>query len=182
MVYAVCLFVCLFVHDFCLLWGKKKRQRTNEWMKRFLSYSWDEWTTSKKNLWKFIFDLVRTNFNIVIFNLHFRVFEFLWPLIRTQPPFPCVKSISPAFYAKLLLSKIPKCKKTWATRQSFCAFGICIKASCKHFDEIDPRRKFHQHFTRAFFVQNFGAKNYKTVLWVWNILVSKYWSPNESQK
>jgi len=26
-------------------------------------------------------------------------------------------------------------------------------------------RQFHQRFTRAFFVQSFGAKNYKSVFW-----------------
>jgi len=32
--------------------------------------------------------------------------------------------------------------------------------------EIDTRYQFHQHFTHTFFVQNFGAKNYKAVFWV----------------
>jgi len=34
--------------------------------------------------------------------------------------------------------------------------------------------RFHQHFTRAFFVQNFGTKNYKAVFWDWNFLAPKY--------
>jgi len=28
------------------------------------------------------------------------------------------------------------------------------------------RSQFHQHFKRALYVQNFGAKNYKAVFWV----------------
>ncbi len=31
---------------------------------------------------------------------------------------------------------------------------------------IETRCQFHQRFTHAFFVQNFGAKNYKAVFWV----------------
>jgi len=32
----------------------------------------------------------------------------------------------------------------------------------------EPCRQFHQSFTHAFFVQNFGAKNHKAVFWVWS--------------
>jgi len=35
--------------------------------------------------------------------------------------------------------------------------------------------QFHQHVTSAFFVQNFGVKNYKAVFLVCNILAPKYW-------
>jgi len=38
--------------------------------------------------------------------------------------------------------------------QKMCAFNI---------DEIDAWCQFHQRFTHAFFVQNFGAKNYKAL-------------------
>jgi len=34
--------------------------------------------------------------------------------------------------------------------------------------------QFHQYFTQTFFVQNFGAKNYKAVFWVRNFLAPKY--------
>ncbi len=39
-------------------------------------------------------------------------------------------------------------------------------------------RHFHQRFTRMFFVQNFGAKNYKAVFWVWHFLALKYQQKN----
>ncbi len=41
------------------------------------------------------------------------------------------------------------------------------------------RCQFHQHHKLAFFVQNFGAKNYKAVFWVWSFgaknFVQKMW-------
>jgi len=39
-------------------------------------------------------------------------------------------------------------------------------------------RQFHQHCTSAFFVQNFGAKNYNAVFWVWYLLVPKFYTKN----
>ncbi len=42
--------------------------------------------------------------------------------------------------------------------------------------------QFHQHFTHAFlgafFVQNFGAKNYKAAFWVWNFLMPQFGMKN----
>ena len=34
--------------------------------------------------------------------------------------------------------------------------------------------QFHQRFTSMFFVQNFGAKNYKALFWVWNFVAPKF--------
>jgi len=36
-----------------------------------------------------------------------------------------------------------------------------VEVSFHHFSVFTSCRQFHQRFTRAFFVRNFGAKNYK---------------------
>jgi len=39
-------------------------------------------------------------------------------------------------------------------------------------------RQFHQRLKHAFVVQSFGAKNYKTVFWVWHFLAPKFHTKN----
>ena len=51
-------------------------------------------------------------------------------------------SILPTDYVQLLRGQIPKAKKDRVKSSSFFALlgSVCIKAACKHVDEIDPRK------------------------------------------
>jgi len=63
--------------------------------------------------------------------------------------------------------------------QNLQIFHFLSQATCKSWSVTYyfayTSSQFLQHFTCAFFVQNFGAKNYKAVFWVWKFLAPKYW-------
>ncbi len=48
-----------------------------------------------------------------------------------------------------------------ATREKLLKRRFVQKFFAFNADEIDTYHQFHQRFTQAFFVQNFGAKNHK---------------------
>ncbi len=70
-------------------------------------------------------------------------------------------------------------KNTVESSVFFYAFGINERKSCTHnIDGIEPWCQFHQCFTCVFFAQNFGAKNYKAVFWVWSFGVKNFVQKN----
>jgi hypothetical protein len=55
--------------------------------------------------------------------------------------------------------------------------SLLVKAAHKYNGEIDSGRQFHQSYSRAIFVQNFGAKTIKPKTQLWN-----FWRKNMDEK
>jgi len=128
----------------------------------------------------------------IIKNIRFSVIAFssIWfRLLR-----PCQISIFSvlALRTQTLPQSIPKCnnnsKCTFEySRQKPCIlyqlisvvlssqnFEYCLSFKNLSIIKGSIRSQFQQLFTWVFFIQNFGAKNYKAVFWVWNFLAPKY--------
>ena len=72
----------------------------------------------------------------------------------------------------LLKTNVPK---SWVVSCYFYFQNDIALSNDDHGSGMDTLCQFHQHFTCAFFVQNFGAKNYKTELFALQFFGAKYW-------